>query len=134
MYRESNGFPSQTVMKWSLGTDALQATVNGIIQIYSLSTRVSSNAQEKALSGLNLAFSLIGVISALITLCLKYALLEGVADTEDDSMPRPNNEEGSGLASFAKYHLYPVSIPSNQWLDETAVETTAYSICLTGAQ
>ena len=96
MYRESNGFPSQTVMKWSLGTDALQATVNGIIQIYSLSTRVSSNAQEKALSGLNLAFSLIGVISALITLCLKNALLEGVADTED-SNTRQTNEEGSAL-------------------------------------
>jgi hypothetical protein len=49
-----------------------------------------------------LAFSLIGVISALITLCLKNALLEGVADTEDDSMPRPNNEEGSGLDRVPK--------------------------------
>ena len=48
MYRESDGFPSQTVMKWSLGTDALQATVNGIIQIYSLSTRVSSNAKRRS--------------------------------------------------------------------------------------
>ena len=44
-----------------------------------------------------MAFSLIGVVSALITLCLKTALLEGVADTEDDANNRQNNEQEFGL-------------------------------------
>jgi hypothetical protein len=84
LYRESNGFPSLSLLKWSLGTDALQATASAIIQIYNLTTRETLNSQEKALTGLNITFSLLGIVSSLITFCLKTALLkhgENVKDT-----------------------------------------------------
>jgi hypothetical protein len=124
MYRESGGFPSQTLMKWTLDTDALQATVNVIIQIYSLSARVSLNIQERALSGLNLAFSLIGVVSALITLCLKTALLEGVADTDDNANNRQNNEQEFGLDEVP-YPISDSSEPTRKISRPSAIEIGA---------
>ena len=79
-YRESKGFPSLPLMKWTLSADAVQATSSVIIQIYYISTSVGLNEpttslQAKALFGLNISFSLIGITSALVTLCLKTTLL-----------------------------------------------------------
>jgi alpha-tubulin suppressor-like RCC1 family protein/FtsZ-binding cell division protein ZapB len=83
LYRESKGFPSLSLLKWSLGTDVLQATASAIIQIYQLATRQTSSSQEKALTGMNITFSFIGIASSLVVFCLKTALLERKEDVKD---------------------------------------------------
>ena len=86
-------------MKWTLSADAVQAASSVIIQTYYISTSVGLNEpttslQAKALFGLNISFSLIGITSALVTLCLKTTLLTRMeSGSEDDSKYGPNNTE-----------------------------------------
>ena len=107
-YRESKGFATLSLMKWTLGADAIQAAVSVIIQTYYISTSLeldepTTSLQAKALFGLNISFSLIGVISALVTLCLKATLLNRMEYSgEGDSKHEHNNKEEIELHEVPK--------------------------------
>jgi archaellum component FlaC len=99
MYKESQGFPSLTVLKWALGTDTMQATASVITQIYFLATSANLNeptttAQAKALFGLNISFAVIGAVSGLVTLCLKNGLLSRLEKEQDAQKDKSGSENG----------------------------------------
>ena len=119
-YRESKGFPTLSLMKRTLGADAIQAASSVIIQAYYISTSVgldepTTSIQAKALFGLNISFSLIGITSALVTLCLKTTLLtrmenrddddskydQGKEELESDEVPKSVFAKGGGLSQKA---------------------------------
>ena len=112
LYRESKGFPSLSLLKWSLGTDVLQATASAIIQIYQLATRQTSSSQEIALTGMNISFSLIGIASSLVVFCLKTALLEHKEDVKDTTPELEavyQLEESKNLGFIMKNPMYDSS-------------------------
>ena len=103
-------------MKWTLSADAVQAASSVIIQAYYISTSVgldepTTSLQAKALFGLNISFSLTGITSALVTLCLKTTLLtrmetavgddskydQDKEELESDEVPKPVLAEGELL-------------------------------------
>jgi hypothetical protein len=99
MYTESQGFPSLTVLKWTLGTDTVQATASVITQIYFLATNANldkpnTTGQAKALFGLNISFAVMGAVSGLITLCLKNGLLSRLEKKLDTLNDKGGGENG----------------------------------------
>jgi alpha-tubulin suppressor-like RCC1 family protein len=80
VFTESKGFPNMTVLRWCLGTKIVQAFVSIICQISYLSTSAglkdaTTTAQAKALFGLNITLSMVGLFMSIVMMCLKDGLL-----------------------------------------------------------
>jgi hypothetical protein len=80
-YKESNGFPSMSLMRLCLGVETIQSTVSVICQIVFLSDFHDINdplmsTQAKILFGLNILFSSVTVIISLVMLFFKNLLLK----------------------------------------------------------
>jgi hypothetical protein len=97
VYTESQGFPSLQLLRWCLGTDAVQATVSVLCQIIFLTTSAGKGeTQAKALFAMNITFAVLGSVSGLLTLCLKDSLLSRLESEEDRG---DNKNRGAGRSA-----------------------------------
>jgi hypothetical protein len=103
VYAESRGFPSLQLLRWCLGTDAVQATVSVLCQIIFLTSSSSeggetnndnTSAQEKALFAMNITSAVLGSISGLLTLCLRDSLLSRL---EGSTYSSNSSSSGEGV-------------------------------------
>ena len=78
-YNESHGFPTMSVLKYTLGVDTLQSTATVICQVTYLVTNnnigPTSSLQAKALFYCNIAFGITSSVVGLLYFCMKGKLL-----------------------------------------------------------
>ena len=80
-YEESQGFPSKSLMRFALGTDMVQASVNALCSItfigISLNKKGSStDVAVQTFVGISIAASLLTALTTIMLLFLKERLLK----------------------------------------------------------